>query len=270
MQTLDNILAGGEAVPEGKTENEQVAQTGATEGQPAEGETGQTEGQSTEGKGEGDRVPVAALQAERQKVKRYTEEVADFRKQLSETNAAWERRMAELVEAVKPKQEQPQPPDFFENPQAATRHELTQAVTPEFERINQSLLAFAKDNAITRFSEEKVNEAERAFIAAVRDQSLDPADYQRVVSSPNRYAEAVKWHQRRQAQAEIGDDPAAYKARLEAELREKITAELNGGQQQTQQRPAATPSNLAGARNVGSRSGPAWTGPQSIADIFAR
>jgi hypothetical protein len=30
------------------------------------------------------------------------------------------------------------------------------------------------------------------------------------------------------------------------------------------------PSNIAGARNVGSRTGPAWSGPPSLQDIFAR
>ena len=30
------------------------------------------------------------------------------------------------------------------------------------------------------------------------------------------------------------------------------------------------PSNLANARNVGDRTGPAWTGPPSLDDIFAR
>ena len=44
-----------------------------------------------------------------------------------------------------------------------------------------------------------------------------------------------------------------------------------GQQQQAQgQRPAPVfPSNLANARNVGVRTGPAWGGPESIASIFA-
>lgn len=266
MNTLDNILGGGEAVPE-QTENEQVAQTTATEGESQTEQ--QTEAQSTEGEGDNRQklVPHEALHAEKQKVKRYTEEVADFRK----SNEALQRQVAELMQRIPvPKQEEATPPDFFENPQAATQHHVQQTVTPEFERINQSLLAFAKDNAITRFTEEKVNEAEQAFVTAVQNRTLDPADYQRVVNSPNRYAEAVKWHQRQLAQAEIGEDPAAYKARVEAEIREKVLAELNGNGQQAQQRPAPgpTPSNLAAARNVGSRSGPAWAGPKTLQDIF--
>jgi UDP-N-acetylglucosamine:LPS N-acetylglucosamine transferase len=90
-----------------------------------------------------------------------------------------------------------------------------------------------------------------------------------VVGSPNRYAEAVKWHHRQSARAEIGDDPAAYKARLEAELREQILAEL-GGSSGARRFAQLAPSNLAGARNVGARGGPAWSGPASLNDIFDR
>lgn len=227
------------------------------------------EADATEAHGDNTRmVPHQALHAERQKVRRYTEEVADFRKALADTNAAFERRMAQLVEAIAPRQASPPVPDFFDNPQIATRHEVVQTVSPEFDRINQTLHSFARDQAVGRFEEAKVNEAEQAFLGALRAGQLDPADYRRVVGSPNRYAEAVRWHQRQSARAEIGDDPSAYKARLEAELREKILSELGGAG--AQRFALATPSNLAGARNVGSRSGPAWSGPASLNDIFDR
>ena len=274
-QPLDSILSGG-----GEAVSEQVNRAEANASNASEGEQPSasasehldvqtTEADLAEAQGDGTRmVPHQALHAERQKVRRYTEEVADFRKALAETNAAFERRMGQLVEAISPRQAQPAPPDFFDNPEAATRHEVVQTVSPEFERINQTLHSFARDQAIGRFDEGKVNGAEQAFLGALRAGQLDPADYRRVVNSPNRYAEAVRWHERQAARAEIGDDPAAFKARLEAELRDKILAELGGG---TAQRFAyATPSNLAGARNVGSRSGPAWSGPASLNDIFDR
>jgi hypothetical protein len=210
-------------------------------------------------------VPHQALHAERQRSRRYSEEVADFRRQLAETNA----RMGQLVDAVTPRPAMPAPPDFFGNPEAATRYEVAQTVSPEFERINQTLHAIARENAFQRFDETKVNAAEQAFIGALQAGRLDPADYRRVVNSPNRYAEAVKWHQRQVARAEIGDDPAAYRARIEGELREQIWSELNGNGN-GRRFGGAMPSNLAGARNVGGRSGPAWSGPASLNDIFDR
>lgn len=272
MSTLDNILSGqGDAVSEQTAVEENVAQVEQTEGDPAE-EPVQLEEPPGDGEGRQGFVPQQALHAEKQKVKRYTEQVGEFEKTLGtvrEQNAALTRQVTELLQRIpQQKTEQQQPPNQFEDFPGATRH----VVQPEFQRIEQQLLAIAKDTAITRFTEEKVNEAEQAFISAMQSQKLDPADFQKVVHSPNRYAAAVQWHQRQQAQAEIGDDPAAYKAKLEAELREKLTAELQQGDgQQAQQRRATMPSNFANARNVGNRgTGPAWSGPSTIDDIFNR
>lgn len=264
-ETLDNILSGqSEALP--AANETEVVQVADGEGQQepdieAEGVEGETQGQRM--------VPQQALHAEKQKVKRYTEEVADFRKQLSETNAAWERRMAQLVEAVKPKQEQQEVDPvsaFFENPDAAARN----ANAPQFEQISQTLQANAQLIAGIKYGDDKVAEAEQAFLSAMNNRQLDPADYQKVVSSPNRYAAAVQWHKAQQAKAEIGDDPAAYRAKLEAEILAKhgLTAEGGAAVQQQQQPNPVMPSNLAGVRNVGSRSGPAWSGPPSLNEIF--
>lgn len=266
---LESILSGQQsAAPESNHEQEQVTQA-ATEGGESQQQEQQTEATTQEGQQQGQKmVPHEALHAEKQKVKRYTEEVADFRR----SNEALQRQVTELLQRVPvPQKEAPKAPDFFENPEAATAHHVQSQVSPQFDQINQTLLAIAKDNAITRFTEEAVNEAESAFITAMKSGKLDQSDYQKVVSSPNRYAAAVQWHKRQLAQAEIGDDPAKYREKLEAEIREKVLAELNGTQQQAQQQPAPVmPSNLAGARNVGARSGPAWSGPAPLQDIFNR
>jgi len=260
-ESLDNILSwNGEAVTEQNTiveENVTQAAEGESQQQTEATEQGvQSQGQKM--------VPHEALHAEKQKVKRYTEEVSDFRK----SNEALQRQVAELLQRVPlPKQEQPQAPDQFEDFQGAARH----AVSSDLERVNATLMANAQLIAGVKYGDDKVAEAEQAFMEAARSNKLDPADYHKVANSPNRYAAAVQWHQRQLAQAEIGDDPAAFRAKLETELREKITAELQQGEQpQTQQRQAVMPSNLAGARNVGARSGPAWSGPQTLQDIFNR
>lgn len=134
--------------------------------------------------------------------------------------------------------------------------------------MQQQLLAVAKDAAYGRYGE-AVDAAEQAFIDAVKGQTLDPADYDKVLKAPNRYAAAVEWHKREQQRAEFAD-PAALRDKLKAE----ILAELQGGNQQqgqqAQQAARVMPSNLAGERNVGNRSGPAWSGPQSLNDIFDR
>ena len=254
METLDNILSGqGEAMPAPEVvEVEKVVETVADTPEP---EAEVSEGQQKT-------VPHEALHAEKQKNKRYTEQLASVEQKLAESDAAWERRMAQLMERFNPPQQQPQaPPDWFENPNAAAMH----AVGPHLDRMEQVLLANAKLTAGTKFGDDKVDEAEKAFIQAVERKSLDPADYHKVVNSPNRYAAAVQWHARQQAQQEIGDDPAAYKERLRAQILEELKTE-----QPAPGTAPVMPSNLAGARNVGVRAGPAWAGPRPLSDIFKR
>jgi len=260
MESLDNILSGrGEAMPAPETTEVEATPAETIEPVTTEAEpAGETAGQKM--------VPHEALHAEKQKVKRYTEEVADFKKQMAENNAQWERRIASILESVKPKQEQAQP-DWYENPNAAAQH----AIAPQLEQFQAVLNANAKLIAGTKFGDSDVQEAEDAFVQAVQSQTLDPADYHKVVNSPNRYAAAVQWHKRQKAQAEIGDDPAAFRAKLEAEILAKHG--IQPGAQPAAQTSAPAPvmpSNLAAARNVGARSGPAWSGPTPLADIFKR
>jgi hypothetical protein len=270
MEPLDNILSGREAAS-GQTEQPALQQDTTTQQQAAEAPQAKPDSEEPEALDVGGQkmVPQQALHASREKVKRYTEQVADFQRQLAEQNQAAERRMAQVLELVKQPQQQPQaPPDWFEDPNAAALH----AVSPHMKQFESMLMANARLTAETRFTEEKVNAAEQAFMQAVQTQALDQADYQRVVNAPNRFAAAVQWHQRQEAQKEIGTDPAAYKAKVEAEIREKVLAELQqGGQPQaTQQRaPGVMPSNLAAARNVGTRSVQPFA-PRSIDDIFAK
>lgn len=272
MNTLDSILStGGESAPaEQTTEENNVTQQTAGE---AEGQTEQAATEAdTEGESEqqGGMVPRQALDKEKHKVRRYTEEVAEFRR----TIEAQQRQIGELMQRIPvPKQEQQAPPDWYENPNGAMDHHLVQRLGPIFDQFEQRLHTFARENANHSFGADKVADAEKAFLSAVQAGQVDQADYQKVVGSPNRWAAAYQWHQRQIAAREIGDDPAAYRAKVEAELRDKIMAEMNGGngQQQAHQSPAAVmPSNLAAARNVGSRSGPAWAGPPSLRDILSR
>ncbi len=272
METLDKILSGDDAA----ASDPAIEKTPAvTEGADTGAEKPQTvtdpdEPQPLDVNGQ-KMVPHAALHASKEKVKRYTEEVADFRK----SNEALTRQVSELLQRVPVPQRAPEQPipDFFDDPRKATQHEVQQAVSPQFEQITQTLLAIARDNAETRFTPEKVSEAEQAFISAMQSQKLDPADYHKVVGSPNRYAAAVQWHQRQLAQAEIGDDPAAFKAKLEAEILAKhgITPSDPANPAATPQKPGAAPvmpSNLATVRNAGARAGPTWSGPTQLSDIF--
>jgi hypothetical protein len=218
-------------------------------------------------------VPYQALKAERQKAKRYTEEVADLRRQLSDlTNAVLQQRQ----QPQQPRQPEA-PPEFdWDNPHLTIDQRIEQrvgqeraAIQAEFQRQRE---AVQSQFAITRHGEDVVKTAYHALQAA-RD--TDPqwgADYQRIMRSPDQYEAMVQWHKQKTALQEVGSDLDAYKARIRAEYLEelrtgRVTDEPRD--EQSRAKPASVmPSNLSAARSVGSRNGSAWSGPASIKDIL--
>ncbi len=270
MDTLENIISGAGAVaPVSEPQaHEQPEPNAAVEPAPQEGagEPGPQEGSE----GDGKTVPLKALHAEREKVKRYTEQIADFEKKLSESESRWEQRLNKLVSAMQPRpqaEEAPQLPDPYADPEGFTQHQVRQAIDP----LQQTLHFNNRLIAESVHGPDTVRAAVDAFDALANQGQLDPRDHQRVMASPNPMHEAVLWHKRHQVLSEIGDDPTAYREKLKAE----VMAELNGGQQPPvqqpgRQAPVQLPTNLAGARGSGVRSGPEWGGPASIKDIFDR
>lgn len=254
MKELDEILSGqGEVAP--------APEPAVETNEPAAPEQATQDGET-----EGTQVPLAALKEERAKSKRYTEALTDLEKKFEESNAQWERRMTQLMERLQPPQQQQQPaPDQFSDGDGWLRHGIQQHVSPQLDQVQQAIMANARMIAGVKYGDDKVEQAEQAFIKALDSRTLDPADYHRIVNAPNRYAAAAQWHARQQTLSEIGDDPAAYKERLRAELLEEMKT-----QQPAQQPAPVMPSNLAGARNVGNRSGPVWAGPTPLTDIFKR
>jgi len=263
MKDLEDILSGRDSAPVEDIKEVTEAKAVEAEQEAPEAPTDELpEGQTT--------VPVAALQAERQKAKSYKEQVAAFEQRLAEQNSVWEQRLNQLFATLTPQQqmEAPKAPDFWEAPETAIDYRLNQTVAPLAGQLQQMREDFSKMQAIDKHGQQAVDAAfsEIARMRNSGDPSF-PAEYQRIMSSPHPYGTLVEWHRKRQAVAEIGDDPAAYKEKLKAEL----LAELQASPPPSPSVPAATmPSNFATSRNVGSRSGPAWSGPQTIGDIFKR
>lgn len=270
MSSLESILSGEREpapVSEATTPIAQPETTEQPQGQPDP--SSEAEPQPDE-RGT---IPIAALHAERNKVKRYTEQVAEFQTKLEQQNAQWEQRFAQIMTAVVPKQAQPAPapaPEIWDDPNAFVRSQAMEMVSP----LQQQVQAMTRQMAEIQFRDQPgiVKEAEEAFNRAAASGQIDPEIHRRIQSSPNPYLAAVQWHQHTSTMSEIGSDPAAYKARLAEEIRAQLLAELNpSGQQPAGNQPAqAMPSNFAAARNVGTRAGPAWGGPTPIEDIFKR
>lgn len=269
MTELDSILGKGVVAPEPK--QEEIKAEAAPKDIPEAGDIHENEPDANVEKDEGGgqkMVPHEALHAEKQKVKRYTEQVADFEKKLSEQNTAWEQRFEKLIATMQPQkpQEEKPAPDFWESPDDYLSHKLG-PVQAEIQKQREN---FSLVMANEKHGEDAVKAAYEALAADMRTNPASQEAYRSIMQSQHPYGALVDWHKKRQVQAEIGNDPAAYREKLKAEILAEIQGEAEKPQPAPQATPPVMPSNLAGARNVGNRSGPAWSGPQSLTDIFDR
>lgn len=204
-------------------------------------------------------VPHEALHAEKQKVKRYTEQVASFEQTLKERDQAWERRFNQMLEKLGPKPEQAPQADWYADPQAAFQQGLSQAVSPIEQKLANFEFQIMRMSAEQRYGADKIREFEAfAEEAAKRGDPEIQALAVEMRSSSDPIGVGLKWYEKKTF------DPDAERERIKTQLLEEMKL------QQTQQPSSVMPSNLSGVRNVGSRSGPQWGGPPTLDDIFKR
>lgn len=167
-----------------------------------------------------------------------------------------EARMREIEQRANPPAP---PPDVAQDPQGfATHVQATQQAVVMNERLNVSEM-LARD----KHGDEAVEAAQQAFIETAQ---ADPTLWQQLHTQRNPYGWLMKWQQQRQFMSEVGDDPAAYRQKLEAEIRAKVESEFA-----QQRQPVVTPPpSLASARSNGRMSEPVWSGPPPLSSAFKR
>jgi len=143
-------------------------------------------------------------------------EEAEGRRAAEDRARALESRLNEIATHLRQAEKKP---DFFENPDKATEEIIQRYLRPVVEQQNATTMYNSKLIAETRHGQDKVAEAEQAFLDARAQQTLDVADYERVVQSPNRYDAVVQWHRKQATLAAVGDDPNAW---FEKKLAEKM------------------------------------------------
>lgn len=164
-----------------------------------------------------------------------TRERNELREQLAQLRTALFQRQ----QAEQPRKQEPQtPPDPFENPQEFARYAARQEVDPQLGKLTETLMYNSRLVANGIHTEEKVNAAEAAFQQAMQTGTLDQADYHKVLSNPNIFDAAVKWHARHTALNTIGGDLDGFLAKqkeawlndpaTQAAVAERIRAQANG------------------------------------------
>jgi len=127
------------------------------------------------------------------------------------------------------------------------------------ERLNMSELALRD-----KLGDEKVNAYVAEFKEAAR---ADPSLWNKLHAQVHPYGWLTREVEKQRLHRDVGDDPAAFRARIEAEARAKWEAEAKTA-------PPISPAaglqpSLATARSVAGRSAPTWSGEPSLEDVLA-
>jgi hypothetical protein len=190
----------------------------------------------------------------------------DWKDRAARAEAATEELRKQLEEAKKPPVPAPQPrpqpgfqfTDWATNPEQAAQ-----------ERFENQLFHISEMMTRARIGDEAADKLLSDFQTLAE---RDPTLWYRVRGQRDPWAWAEAEVKRQHLLADMGTDPAAYRARIEAELRAKWEAERAAAQPAAPANPPPPnmPVSLATVRSVAGRTAPAWTGPPSDADTIAQ
>jgi hypothetical protein len=211
-------------------------------------------------------VPHQALERERQRRQDWKEKAARAEGEL----AALRRELDAAKRAPPPQPQQPpQPvyrapmPDPASDPQAWAMH-VMQEQTKAF--VNHTLNVSERDLR-REIGAEKVTE----YVNEFRQLSqADPSLVDKLYSNADPYDWMRREVERQRMLRDIGDDPAQYRSKIEAEARAKWEQERQAAPAERPVSPAVgMQPSLATARSVAGRSAPQWSGEPSLDDVVS-
>jgi hypothetical protein len=183
------------------------------------------------------RVPIGELRDVRKRAQTAEQERDALKAQLEAAQRAQDERFNALQQRLDALARQPAPqpaqpaqpakkerPDLFADPEGFVNH-LNEGFNEKLSARDAQLQRMAFDTSLriaaVRYGDEFV-EADKAI------GQLNPNDptarmvQQRIMNAPDPGEEAVKWHREQKMLREVGPDPAAYRARTEAQVRETL------------------------------------------------
>jgi hypothetical protein len=203
---------------------------------------------------DGRTVPLSALEKVRE----------DWKAKAVRAETERDELRRQLEEAKRVAQQPPQQPQYQQpiNPaeDPAGYHALIQQ-TMLNERLNMSEAQLRRE-----IGSEAVDAAINEFKQAA---AKNPSLMQQLYQQPDPYAWVAKQVEVLRIQREIGDDPAAYRAKLRAELEAELAARGDAPMPPVSPAARLAPS-LANARSAAPRSNGAWAGPTPLEDILRR
>jgi hypothetical protein len=208
-------------------------------------------------------IPRQAFDRERQRRQDWKEKAARLEGQLAE--------MTRQQEAAQRAASQPPPQPVYRQPApdpAADPHGYANYVRQQqMEAQLNHQLNVSEMLLREKIGDAKVSEYVNEFKElAQRDQTL----YGKLYSQPHPYSWMQREVERQRVLRDVGDDPSAYRSKIEAEARAKWEAEATARQPPAPVSPAAgLQPSLATARSVAGRTAPNWSGMTSEEDLVA-
>jgi len=204
-------------------------------------------------------IPRRAYEDERRKRQDWKEKAARLEGEL----AAYRKQQEEAQRrAAAPPPQPPQPPpDPAIDPRGFAQHQQQQYQAAMLnERLNTSEMMLRD-----KIGDEKLNE----YVAEFRElANADPTLFGKLYSQPHPYNWMTREVDRLRLVRDVGDDPAAFRAKIEAEARAKWEAEAKAAPAPISPAAGMQPS-LATARSVAGRTAGAWTGEPSLEDVLS-
>lgn len=171
-----------------------------------------------------------------------------------EKRQSLERELEALRKQIEAQQNPPAPPpSVWEDEQAYGGHIVSQAVQQASLNARLDMSEMMVRQSATDFEDMKSRFLQMA--------EQNPALRQQALSDPHPWNKAYQIAKNAATMEELG---ATDIETLKAKLREELAAEM---QVNPVPRPVIPPS-LTNERNVGSRSGPAWTGPKPLSELL--
>jgi hypothetical protein len=200
-----------------------------------------------------------AAQAERDAIKAQAEaDKLASQKAMAELKAQHDAVMALLqkqqtaapAKAAEP--DKPKIPDILEDPQGYADYvgkQVEERVAEVRREIRNQFLNQSMNAARSRHGK-VFDKAYQTLMSFKPDNPQQAAIVQNILAQPDPGEAAVAWHKRNEAMREIGEDPAAYKARVTEETRKALLADPEFRKQILQGIRAEAPGGEAAPRNI--------------------
>lgn len=233
----DEDVDGEEAGDEEESEAEvTAAAAAAVPGKDGKGEplaavrTEEVQGRVPSGKLREANEALRTATAERDALKAQIEKAGGENRSLSDRLDLVMREIGDLKRAPRGDLKAPEPPkvetppDIFEDPKGFAEY-LQKGFQSELSKRDQQFAAQRLENSMALAHVVHKETFEKAWADLNQLNPSDPdarATVQRITASPNPGEALVNWHKRQTTLAEVGDDPAAYRARVAQETRDAL------------------------------------------------